>query len=238
MEPTITEPQKANVHLLGTSHIAKQSVHEIEQTYMAFSPDIVCVELDRGRLTSLLEEQYMKKKQTLPLTLIGRIGLTGYLFVLIGRTLQKKLGNIVDVQPGVDMMCAVTIAREHNKPLFCIDQDIIITMRHLSSQFTFKEKMRLLFDLLSAPFLKQKINISLHKVPKKEIIITLLKILRDRYPSLYNVLIVERNIVMARILDSIIRKNPGKKILVVIGAGHEDDLRERLRNMERIATIV
>ena len=201
---------KARIRIVGTSHIATKSAEEIDRVYTEFQPDIICVELDKRQ-----------------------VGMTGYLFLVIGRYVQKKLGGVVKVEPGVDMLMAVETARKHEKKLFLIDQDIIITTRRLSSQFTFREKMRVLWDVISAPFNKKmkRVNVHLDRVPDDKTLAMLMGLLKERYPSLYNVLIVERNVVMARNLDNIVRKNPGKSIMVVIGKGHEEDLRMRLRMM-------
>jgi pheromone shutdown protein TraB len=48
--------------------------------------------------------------------------------------------------------------------------------------------------------------------------------LKIRYPNLYKVLIEERNVVMAKNIYKIMSKNEDKKILVIIGAGHEKEL--------------
>ena len=232
------EISKAEIRIIGTSHIAAASAHEIEQVYDEFQPDLICVELDKRRLRSLDERAAGAKDQRLPLSLIGQMGLTGYLFIVIGRYVQKRLGGIVKVEPGIDMLKAVELARRDQKKLFLVDQDVMITTRRLSSQFTFREKMRMLWDVISAPFNKKMKKIKLDRVPDDKTLKMLMDLLKERYPSLHNVLIIERNIVMARNLDHIVRKNPGRKIILVIGKGHEEDLRLRLKMMKNIAEVI
>ena len=215
----MTEHYK-NLLIIGTSHIAKQSVKEINDKFSDLNPDIVCVELDPRRLHALLTDA----KPNYSLSGIKQYGLQGYLFAVIAGVLQRKLGNIVGIKPGSDMLTAVNLARQNNKQLMLIDQDIQITLKRFSKQFTFKEKMRILWDILKSPFSKQKIKINLNEVPKDKLIQEMMKQLKDRYPSLYNVLIHERNVVMAKNLVKIIELNPDKKILTVIGAGHEKEM--------------
>jgi len=229
--------QKAIIRIVGTSHIARKSAAEIRRVAAEFQPDIIAVELDARRLDALKEQAKGAKDGKLPLSMMRDVGVTGYLFLVLGRALQKRIGNVLDVQPGIDMLAAVNIALNEQKPLFLVDQDIIVTMKHLSQKFTFKEKMRVLWDVVSAPFVREKVKFDPRSVPKDDLLKQLIGLLKQRYPSLYNVLIVERNVVMARNLDAIVRKNPGKKILLVIGAGHDDDLRQRLKHLERLATI-
>jgi pheromone shutdown-related protein TraB len=223
----MTEHYK-NLLIIGTSHIARQSVKEINDKFSEIMPDIVCVELDSRRLHALLTDA----KPNYSLSGIKQYGLQGYLFAVIAGVLQKKLGNIVGIKPGSDMLAAVSLARQNNRQLMLIDQDITITLRRFSKEFTFKEKMRLLWDIMRSPFSKQKIKINLNEVPKDKLIQEMMKQLKDRYPSLYNVLIHERNIVMAKNLVKIMEKNPEKKILTVIGAGHEKEMLELIKKEE------
>ncbi len=215
----MTEHYK-NLLIIGTSHIARQSVKEINDRFSGLDPDIVCVELDHKRLHALLTDA----KPDYSLSGIKRYGLQGYLFAVIAGVLQRKLGNVVGIKPGSDMLTAVNLAKSNNKQLMLIDQDIEITLKRFSKEFTFKEKMRLLWDIIRSPFSKQKIKINLNEVPKEKLISEMMNQLKDRYPSLYNVLIHERNVVMAKNLVKIMEKNPEKKILTVIGAGHEKEM--------------
>lgn len=217
-----------NLLIIGTSHIARQSINEINTKFLDFKPDIVCVELDRKRLHGLMTDA----KPDYSLSGIKRYGLQGYLFAVIAGLLQKKLGNVVGIKPGSDMLTAVNLAKNNNKQLLLIDQDIEITLKRFSKEFTFKEKMRIVWDVIRSPFSKQQVKINLNEVPKDKIIEQLMLQLKDRYPSLYNVLIHERNVVMAKNLVKIMEKNVDKKILVVIGAGHEKEMLELIKKEE------
>jgi pheromone shutdown-related protein TraB len=213
-----------NVKLLGTSHIAKESIEKINKEFIDLNPDIVCVELDSKRLHALLTDQ----KPDYSLKGIKQYGLTGYLFAVVGGFIQQKLGNVVGIKPGSDMLTAVKISKSSNKQLFLVDQDIEITLRRFSKTFTFREKFRLIWDIMRAPFNK-KMNIDLSKVPKEELITKLMGDMKIRYPNLYMVLIDDRNKVMAKNIYHIMSKNVDKKILVVIGAGHEKELLELIK---------
>jgi pheromone shutdown protein TraB len=64
----------------------------------------------------------------------------------------------------------------------------------------------------------------LTKVPEEKLIQQLIKQLKQRYPSIYKVLIQERNKVIAKNLAALIKRNPEDKIVAVVGAGHETEL--------------
>ncbi len=214
-----------NVLFVPTSHIASQSINNIKSSFLSFKPDIVCVELDNNRLNALLSN----KKPDYSLKLIPRIGLKGYLFAVIGGFLQRKLGRMVGVQPGADMKQAAVLAINNQVPLVLLDRDLSVTLSRLSKAITFKEKLNFVNDLLFGWFRKRKkISFDLTSVPSDNLIISMMNKLKIRYPSFYRVLLDERNHFMAKKLASLIFSNPDKKIMVVIGAGHEAGLREAL----------
>jgi len=213
-----------NIRLVGTSHIAIESIQRINHEFSSFGPDIVCVELDRKRLHALITNA----KPDYSFAGIRKYGLQGYLFAVIAGLIQKKLGNVVGIKPGSDMLTAVSLSRNNNKQLELIDQDIEITLRRFSKAFSFREKMRLLWDIIRSPFAKKQ-QINLNEVPKEHLIHEMMQQLKGRYPNLYRVLIEDRNEIMAKNIYGFSSKNPQKKILVIIGAGHEKELLQLIK---------
>ena len=159
--------------------------------------------------------------------------------MLIGQYLQQKLGKIVGIAPGSEMKTALQLAQEQRKVIALIDQPIEITLRKLS--FTWKEKWHFGMSLLKALISpRQQVkelgleNFDLRKVPEKELISSLIKQLRKEYPSLYRTLIEERNRYMVRQLVKLLREHPEKKILVVVGAGHVEGMKELLLKVDMV----
>ena len=218
-----------NLILLGTSHIAKQSLNEVKSYIVNEKPDIIAVELDQKRLPALMNP----KSRKIELKAIRRIGLKGFLFSLIGAWAEKKLGKLVGVVPGSEIKQAIKIAHKENIQLELIDQDIEITLQRLSGSITWKEKFNFLIDIIKAIFVKKnKMEFDLTKVPDKEIIKKLTSQLKERYPNFYKALIEERNLVIANHIKELMIANPAKKILVILGAGHIDDVLELVKNAE------
>jgi pheromone shutdown-related protein TraB len=214
-----------NITIIGTSHISKDSILEIERFITDKKPDIVAAELDNARLAQLYSPE-----QKLSFRGIFQIGFNGFLFAVIGKYVQKKLGEIVGIKPGSDMKTAIELAKKNNIELALIDQHIAVTLRRFSKYFTWKEKLQIVRDLFSAPFKKNPLlNFDLSKVPSKQIIKILLSEVKNKYPNIYHVLVEERNEVMASNLRKLSAANPGKKILAVVGAGHEEGMLELLR---------
>lgn len=213
-----------NIRLVGTSHVSKQSSKIIKEEFLDFKPDILCVELDKARLKSLISG-----KSKIKLSMIRHIGVTGFLFAIIGRYVQQKLGKVTGVTPGEDMLTAVKLAGKNQKKLALIDRQVHITMKRLSKNVGFKEKSKIVWDVISSPFRNTlKIKLDVTKVPEDELVEKLTKLMKNRYPQMHKVLIQERNEVMTKRILNIHKNNPDKKILVVIGAGHKKGMQELL----------
>ena len=69
-----------NLTLIGTSHISPESVKQVRKVIKEIQPDFVALELDKGRLKSLLE----KNKRRLRFKDIKRMGVKVFLFALFG----------------------------------------------------------------------------------------------------------------------------------------------------------
>lgn len=216
-----------NLTIIGTSHIAIQSIRDVTEAITQIKPQIVALELDKTRLYALTNKNQRKVRfSDLP-----KIGIKGYLFALIGAYVQKKLGQIVKVQPGTEMLTAIQLARKNKIKLALIDQPIEITLKRFSEEFTWKEKFRFIADIFKGIFFRKREIKKYHleqfdftKVPKEKVIQQLIKQLKRRYPSIYKVLIKERNQVIANNLATLIKQNPDDKIVAVVGAGHETEI--------------
>ncbi len=210
-----------NLILLGTSHIARQSIIEVENAIEKENPSAVALELDPGRLHSLLAKEKPKPR----LRDIRMVGLKGYIFSMIGAWAEKKLGESVGVSPGAEMKKAYETAKSRGINILLIDQDISITLQRISKSITWKEKWHFLADAFSSFVLRKKIKgFDLRKVPSEKMIKLLVSKVKVRYPNIYKVLVTERNSVMAKNLAKYCRRNPDAKVLAVVGAGHEKEI--------------
>jgi len=222
----ILENQHRNLIIIGTSHIAKQSLDEVKRAIEEEKPELVALELDKRRLHALMS----KEKGKISVRNIFKIGIKGFLFSLIGAWAEKKLGDYVGVSPGSEMRQAVRLAKQSNIQIALIDQDIEVTLKRLSRSLTWKEKWNFLVDVFKAVVLRKKeVEFDLRTVPSKKLIKKLMAKVKKRYPNIYNVLVKERNEVMAGKLVRLMKTKEEKKILAIVGAGHEEDIIELVK---------
>lgn len=207
-----------NLTVVGTSHISPESIRMVQKVIRDTRPEVVAVELDRSRFDALLR----KKRQRLRWKDVRRFGVVGFLFALFGSWIEERLGKIVGTKPGDEMRAAIAEAAKVHAKLLLIDQDIAVTISRLLKQLTLREKCRFAWDLVFGIFRKGAMaKIDLRKVPEEELIEKVIAHVRDRYPTVYRVLIEERDKIMARKLREYIARHPTVKIVAVVGAGHQ-----------------
>ena len=135
-----------NLTIIGTSHIAIESVKEVRDVILKEKPEIVALELDRARFKALIEGENEKRGPRL--SDIKVIGLNGYVFSLIGAYAERKLGEIVGVKPGDEMKEAAQTGKDVGARIALIDQRIEITLRKFSKEITLKEKLRFVYEII------------------------------------------------------------------------------------------
>lgn len=215
------------IQVIGTSHIARQSIDEVSKKILEEKPEIVCVELDRSRLVSL----FQKNQRKLSIRDL-KVGGFGFLFMVLGRWIQKKLGEEVGIMPGADMKSAVLAARQIQAKLFLVDQPINQTLFKLSKEVSMWEKLKLVFYIIFSPLMPSNQRLAksfdLTKVPAQKLIDKLISELRYKFPQLFKVLLDDRNVYIANQLKHISKMHPKSEIIAVVGAGHEKDLKKLL----------
>lgn len=225
------------IAIIGTSHVAQQSIKEIKGAFSSFKPEIVAVELDLQRAVALFEVH----KKEVSIFHMGKIGVKGYFFAKIGRYVQRKLGKTVGIVPGSDMKTALELAKEHKVQVAFIDQPLPITLQNFSKNLTWREKGRFVTDMLKGlVFPKKQMRelgldaLDLRKVPEKELVMRMMKTLQKRYPNVYKTLVEDRNKYMVKKIVQLLRLHPEKRILVVVGAGHKEGMEELLLKVDMV----
>lgn len=206
--------------IVGTSHVSNDSIKEVKKSFETFKPDIIAVELDRARLNAF---ESKKKGSRLHIRSALKVGISGFIFALIGGFIQRKIGKKLNIEPGRDMYEAVQLGLNNNKKVALVDRNISVTLKQFSKKVSFREKFRMVKDILLAPFQrkKDKLKFDISKVPSDSIIDTVINELEVRYPQTFEVLLNSRNVIMANRVKGIAEKVPDAKIMLVVGAAHK-----------------
>ena len=215
--------EKKEVLIVGTAHVSKKSVEEVERIIEETKPDAVAVELCERRFQSLI---HGKQQEISIVDIIRRGEAPLLLFQLIMSYFQRKIGEEYGVKPGAEMLAAVKKAEEVGADVLLIDRDIGITFRRFWNSLSFTEKLKLIFYLLKSTFF-EKDEIDVDEMLKEDVLEILVREFRKISPSAAKILIDERDRFMAyNILSALKDYN---KIVVVVGAGHKKGI-EKLLN--------
>jgi pheromone shutdown-related protein TraB len=216
-----------NLIIIGTSHISMESKEKIKKEFSEFKPEIICIELDGNRFYAMMNPDKVKGSPS-----IRQLGVTGFIFAVVGKALQKKLGNFTGMNPGEEMLLGAQLAKNNRLPLELIDQDAGITLKNMSKKVKLREKFRIVKDIVTAPFSKkQRLKIDINKIPDEQLILELMNQMKGRYPGFYNVLLEDRNKFMARKLYLLMKNNPDKKIMAIVGAGHVEGIKKHINSL-------
>ena len=113
--------------LIGTAHISKSSVDEVNKLILEEKPDIVCIELCDSRHHAMIEKDQWKNMDIFK---VVREGKSFLLFAnLIMTAFQKRLGSQLGVKPGAEMLVALEAAKTVNAKLHLVDRDVKITLQ-------------------------------------------------------------------------------------------------------------
>jgi pheromone shutdown protein TraB len=211
--------------LLGTSHIAPASQRAVEQAFTRFKPGILALELDARRFAAL----WAGPQRPMRLADLRLVGVKGWLMAVFASWAERMLGRNVGTRPGDEMLRAARLARAAGIPIALIDQDVVRTLRRISETLTWRERLRFVGEALAGIVRRPQMPFRLERVPSERVLRKLLCQLRRAYPSIHQVLVVERNAVMARNLAHLVRQHPGTRILAVVGAGHAKELLQLVR---------
>ncbi|HON81032.1 MAG TPA: TraB/GumN family protein [Methanoregulaceae archaeon] len=210
------------LRIIGTAHVSSESIAEVRQAIADFSPDVVAVELDPGRYAALKKHvQEASVSDVLEAKTFAQL-LVQWLLAY----LQRRIGLDVGVEPGAEMRAAVEEAEARGIRVDLIDRDIRITLQRFWRSLSLIEKIRMFYALAVSVASMDGEEIDIEELKKQDVISAALEEFRKFSPNGARALIDERDAYLAH---QIIRlSNKYDRILVVIGAGHQDGVNRYL----------
>ncbi|MEM4780179.1 MAG: TraB/GumN family protein [Halalkalicoccus sp.] len=219
------EADGGSVRLVGTAHISKDSVAEVEETIERKRPDVVAVELDEGR--------YRQLKGELPEDLDAGDLLRGntvfqFLAYWMLSYVQTRLGERFDIEPGADMRAAVETAEALGLGVALGDREIQTTIQRFWARMTLLEKLKLVGGLFVGMFGygTNEEEIDMAELTDADVVTAMMAEFRRFSPGGAEALIDERDAYIAHKLLAL--KNEGYDVLAVVGAGHREGIERYL----------
>ncbi|HEV8361284.1 MAG TPA: TraB/GumN family protein [Candidatus Thermoplasmatota archaeon] len=197
------------ITLIGTGHVFDLR-RRLQREVLERTPDVVCLELDPGRLQALLARQRGARKADVPVA-----------YRLLAE-FQDRVASERGIAPGDEMLAAFEAAQLAKVPVELIDLDAQVAFKRLWSSMGLFEKARFLGSALVGMVVpKRFVDKELERI-QEDYEGVFAQLARD-YPTVKRVLIDERNAHMAARLAGL-RGQGKERIVAVIGDGHVDGI--------------
>ncbi|MCK9277974.1 MAG: TraB/GumN family protein, partial [Methanoculleus sp.] len=221
----------ADIHLVGTAHVSQKSVEDVRSAIEEFRPDIVGVELDRGRFMSLTQE--MAEPSVTDILKGGNFGRLLVQWVLT--YIQQRIGAETGVKPGSEMLAAIEEAEAHQRPVAFIDRDIRITLSRFWGMMGIWEKIKLIGALVYSLVSVEGQEINVDEFTNQDVVSAAMEEFRKFSPQGAQALIDERDAYLAH--QILMLGGRYERVLAVVGAGHIQGVQRYLNAPETLPPL-
>ncbi len=215
------------ITLLGTAHVSSQSTEDVREAVTRGDYDAIAVELCRPRRQRLAGQADWSEMDLFQVVRSGRAGMVAAQLAL--SAYQERLGDQLGVEPGAEMRAAMESAEARGLPLWLIDRDVGTTLKRLVRSVPWYQRMGLMSGLLITCVSRPKLEADeIEQLKQGDVLESTFAEFAQRSPTLYRIMIEERDRFMASKLVERIRRDRPRHVLAVVGAGHLEGIAEQL----------
>jgi pheromone shutdown-related protein TraB len=215
--------------LIGTAHVSRASADAVQELAASGEFDAIAVELCQARYDALTAE---RKWTDLDLYRIIREGKAGLVMANLALSAyQRRIAEQFGIEPGAEMRAAAVAAKAHDLALQLVDRDLATTLRRSYASVPWYKRFYLMAGLALGMVSSDEIDEeAIEKLKEGDILESTFTEFAEHSPELFNALISERDRYMAARLREENAGRAGRRVLVVIGAGHMEGLANHLES--------
>jgi pheromone shutdown-related protein TraB len=207
-------------HVIGTAHVSERSVAEVREVIHRLRPEVVCVELCKGRYDALTEDRAFRDVDVFKVVKEGR---TLYLLAHLAlASYQRRMGAALGVKPGAELLAAIEAAREVGARVELVDRDIHITLKRTWANLGLWKKSQLLTSLMIGfegdGDGKEVTAADIEKLKEQKALSEMLTELATALPEIKQPLIDERDQFLMSGVEA--SAHGAKDVVAVVGAAH------------------
>jgi len=235
--------RNAELTLIGTAHVSRESINEVREIIQEEKPDLICVELDAGRYASITQKESWEKLNMVNVFKEGKGFLLMANLVLSG--FQRRIGAELGVKPGEEMKTALDTAKELGIPHALCDREVQTTLRRAWASCGLWQKCKLLASLFASAFSTEKLTPEeIENLKKRNELDGMMNELASYLPEVKETLIDERDhYLAAKIWSSAKEQVPARqaaaesapnrpsRVIAVVGAGHMQGIKTHLEKI-------
>jgi pheromone shutdown-related protein TraB len=222
---TILEDGPTTFHIVGTAHVSEKSVDEVREIIHRVKPEVVCVELCKGRYDALTQDRAFRDldvfkvvKEGKTLYLLAHLALASY---------QRRMGDALGVKPGAELLAAIEAAEEVGARVELVDRDIHVTLKRTWKNLGLWKKSQLLASVVvgfgdddDENADKEITAEDIEKLKEKHALSAMLTELSRQLPQVKKPLIDERDQFLMSGIEAAAKSSGAKELVAVVGAAH------------------
>eukprot|EP01080_Neovahlkampfia_damariscottae_P006014 gene6014-10016_t len=227
--------QEFEINLLGTAHVSKESIKEVENFIEESNPKYVLIELCNFRKHLLTEKSKNDEKEIsfyelFSTTILKEKSILKFCLIYFNLKISKKL----NIEPGGEFKMAYEKSKQMKIPCYLIDRPVNITMKRIWNFMSIYSKFKLIFNLISSTFYDISPE-DVESLKESDMITMAIKELSVEFPELSKVLINERDIFMSlQILNFLKKLMKNKKNEMESLKKKIEILKEKIKKQEEI----
>jgi len=217
----VARVRRGNVEyvLLGTAHVSRASAEAVRTMLESEPFDAVAVELCESRFRSLRNPDAFRDLDLFQVIRQGKAGLVAANLAL--SAFQRRLAEQFGIEPGAEMKAAIDGAEARNLPVWLIDREVGVTLKRAYRSVGFFDRLGIIGGLGASLLTREEVSEDeIEKLKQGDLLGSMFNEFARESPPLYEALIAERDHYMTASLRDEAVRNPVKRVLVVIGAGH------------------
>ncbi|TVR59255.1 MAG: TraB/GumN family protein [Gemmatimonadales bacterium] len=242
-EPTVDSPTEEPIirltrdgvqyTILGTAHVSRKSAETVERMLGEGDFDAVAVELCATRHRTLTDPTAWEK---LDLFRILREGKGGMMMASLALgAYQRRIADQLGVEPGAEMRVALEVAERREIPVQLVDRELGTTLRRAMRRLSWWQRYTMTAGIFFSLLSREKVSEEdIERLKEGDILQESFRALAEGVPELFEPLVAERDRYMAARLRQENDDQPGRKVLVVVGAGHLAGIEEALGEGETV----
>lgn len=154
-------------------------------------------------------------------------------FLQILSNFQEKMGDVLGINPGAEMITAINYAETHKIPIKLIDRPISETLERLMENMeNFIDEHDEIRDELEESEISEEFDSLTQILSEFEnpvLLQELLKEFHDRFPEIAKILLDERDEYMFREIKAHFKAYPDGSRLIIVGGGHLETLTRKIQ---------
>jgi pheromone shutdown-related protein TraB len=213
--------------IVGTAHVSRTSAEHVAELAGEGEFDAVAVELCPARHKAMKGDSQWKELDLYQIIRQRKAGLVMANLAL--GAYQRRIAEQFGIEPGAELKAAADAAENRGLPLQLIDRDLATTLKRSYRSVPWYKRIYMMTGLMLSTVTSEDIDEdAIEKLKEGDILESTFTEFAEHSPELFEALIAERDRYMAVRLREQNAGHEGRRVLVVIGAGHLDGLARNL----------